>query len=363
MTRNLKIILVSAATAALGLAVVFLGLRRAATAEAEHFGWDTVAALVFQKGYPPAMAALDARLAKHPNDAILYYFKARLYYDQDMPAETLAAADKAIQLGYLQQISQTLKAMTYGRLYGDYARQKELASKALALDPLYEDGYLARAEAEYALKDYKACAADSAAYSGMLPSYEEGYERSMLCLLELKDYKGAEAAGLKVLSIKPDSDQALWQLGRIYYRTGLHKRAINKFSEAIRLSGGREAYYFDRAHACEAAGDLTCAAWDYASTMDWKSVSDYATNYYQLGVAMYRAGELKQGLGAADQAVKKAPLDAVNYELRGRLRADSGDLAGAKKDFLKMASLSPSRSADSGLLIKKLKEKEYTQGN
>ena len=358
MTRNLKIILISTAAAALGLAVVLSGLRRASTAEEDRFDWDTVAGIVFQKGYPPAMAAIDARQSKHPKDAILYSFIARLYYDQDMPKETLAAADKAIELGYLQQISHTLKAMTYGRLYGDYAKQKALASKALAIDPLYEDGYLARAEAEYALKDYKGCAADAAAYSGMLPKYAAGYEHSMLCLEELKDYKGAEAAGLKVLELKPESHAALWRLGRIYAGNGLGKRAIKKYSEAIRLSGGRTSYYLDRAKACEAEGDFTCAAWDYASALEWKELSDYPTNYYKLGAAMYRAGELKEGLAAADQAVKKAPLDAANYELRGRLRADSGDLAGAKKDFLKMSSLSPSRSAEAQALIKKLKEKK-----
>lgn len=358
MTRNLKIILISAAAAALGLAAVFTGMRRAAAAAEQRFDWTTVSGLVLSKGYTPALAAVDARIARHPQDAILYYFKARLYYEQDKAAETLAAADKAIELGYMQQISQALKGMTYGRLYGDYAKQKELASKALAFDPLYEEGYLVRAEAEYALKDYKACAADAAAYTGMLPKYPDGYERAMLCLEELRDYAGAEAAGLKLLALKPDSHQALWRLGRIYAGRGLHKRAIRKFSEAIRLSGGRLSYYLDRARACEAVGDLTCAAWDYSSAVEWPSLAPYATSYHMLGAAMYRAGELKTGLAAADLAVKKAPLDPANYELRGRLRADSGDLAGAKKDFLKMSSLSPSRSAEAKSLIKKLKAKK-----
>ena len=358
MTRNLKIILISSAAAALGLAAVFSGMRRAVTAAEDRFDWDTVSALAQAKGYPAAISALDARLAAHPRDAMLYYFKARVYYDQDLPAETLAAADKAIDLGYMQQISLALKGMTYGRLYGDQARQKEFASKALAFDPLYEDGYLVRAEAEYVLKDYKACAADAAAFAGMRPDLPDGYEHGMLCREELKDYKGAEAAGLKILALKPDSHAALWRLGRVYGGQGLNKRAVKKFSEAIRLSGGRAQYYLDRAKACEAEGDYTCAAWDYASTMDWKEISDYATNYYLLGSAMYRAGELKPGLVAADQAVKKAPGDAANYELRGRLRADSGDLPGAKKDFLKMSSLSPSRAIEAQALIKKLKQKK-----
>ena len=59
-------------------------------------------------------------------------------------------------------------------------------------------------------------------------------------------------------------------------------------------------------------------------------------------------------LKRADEVVN---VDIPVDELRGRLRADAGDLPGAKKDFLKMSALSPSRSAEAESLIKKLKQK------
>ena len=57
----------------------------------------------------------------------------------------------AIALGYAQEISHLLKALVYGRLRGDYAGQRDLATKALVYDPTYDYGYLVRAEAGYAL--------------------------------------------------------------------------------------------------------------------------------------------------------------------------------------------------------------------
>ncbi|MDO8802946.1 MAG: hypothetical protein Q7R35_00815 [Elusimicrobiota bacterium] len=357
MTKTTKIILGSAAAAALSLAAVFSALERAETARRGQLGWSEIKSIAAAQGLGEAVSEVEKRLAAHPNDALLHYYRARLHYEADQGREALEEADKAIKLGYAQEISHLLKALVYGRLYGDRARQRELASKALVYDPTYDDGYLVRAEAGYALADYKACAADADSFSRLKPKETDGYEYSLLCLELLGDSAGAESAGLKILKLKPDSHAALWRLGRLYAARGLHKRALIRFSEAIRLSGGRPRYYLDRALSCEALADFPCAAWDYSSAMDWKEISGYASYYYLLGSAMHRIGELKTGLEAADTAVAKAPSDPANYELRGRLRAELGDPSGAKKDFQKLSSLSPAKKPEADALIEKLKTK------
>ncbi len=357
MTKNIKIILVSAAAAAILLAAVFSAMKRAENSREEALGWSEITAIASARGAGEAASEVEKRLSAHPNDAILHYYRARLYYEADRGNEALGEADKAIKLGYAQEISHLLKALVYGRLFGDRVRQKELASKALSYDPTYDDGYIVRAEAGYALADYKACAADAAAFSRLKPGAPDGYELSLLCLERLGDYAGAEKAGRAILKIKPGSHAAQWRLGRIYADQGLHKRAIKKFSEAIRLSGGRPKYYLDRARSCEALGDFSCEAQDYSSAMDWKEVSGYASYYYLLGASMHRIGELEYGLEAADKAVVKAPGDAANYDLRGRLRAELGDSRGAKKDFLKMVSVSPVLKPEADALIEQLKKK------
>ena len=74
-------------------------------------------------------------------------------------------------------------------------------------------------------------------------------------------------------------------------------------------------------------------------------------NYRRLAAALHRTGELERGLAAADEAVRLEPGDAANYELRGRLRAESGDLGGARRDLRAAAALAPARAGElAGLL-------------
>ncbi len=357
MTKTIKIILASAAGAALLLAAVFSALQRAVTAEEERLGWSEINSIAASRGPRESVFKVEKRLAAHPNDALMHYYRARLYYESGQGKEALEEADKAIKLGYAQEISHLLKALVYGRLFGDYSKERALASKALSYDPTYDEGYLVRAEAGYALADYKACASDAASFSRLKPKESDGYQLSLLCLEQLKDYAGAESAGLEFLKLKPDSHSALWRLGMLCAAQGLHKRAVKKFSEAIRRSGGRPKYYLRRALSCEALGDFPCAAWDYSSSMDWQQISGYASYYYLLGSAMHRIGEVKPGLEAADIAVEKAPENPLNYDLRGRLRAELGDARGAKKDFLKMSSLDPALKPQADSLIEQLKKK------
>ncbi|HNW44659.1 MAG TPA: tetratricopeptide repeat protein [Elusimicrobiales bacterium] len=357
MSRNLKIILLCSLAAALGLAGVYSALSRAERAREEQFDWSSLARVASVKSLSAAVALVDSRLAGHPGDSLLYYYKARLYYEAGFAREALAEADRAISLGYAQEMSHLLKALVYGRLYGDHAREKELASKAMSYDPTYDEAYLARAEANYFLGDYRACAKDAAAYARLAPKDAAGYETGLLCLERTGDFSGAEKAGLKVLELKPKSHSARWRLGRLDAARGRHEQAVKKFSEAIRLSGGRLPYYLDRARSCAAVKDFSCSAWDYASAMGWKEVSGYASYYYLLGSAMYRAGELEEALDAAAAAVKREPANPDYYELRGRVLADSGKGAAAKKDFRKMSVLAPARKAEAELLLRQL-EKE-----
>jgi tetratricopeptide (TPR) repeat protein len=357
MTRNLKIFLLCAAFAAAAGALVYSTVSRSLRAQDERIDWPALAALAQAKGYPRALALVDRRLAAHPKDALMYYFRARLYYEQGAGDKALAEADKAIELGYAQEISHLLKALIRGRLLGDYRGQKELSAKALTFDPTYDEAYVVRAEAEYALGEYKACAADADSFSNMRRAETDGYEYALLCREALGDYAGAEAAGLRILKIKPAAHSAYWRLGRLYAAQGLRKKAIKNFTEAIRLNPNRPQYYLDRARACEEEGDLSCAAWDYYAATGWKEVSAYASYYYLLGSDMYRIGEFQAGLAAADSAVRMQPRSAAGYELRGRLRADSGDAAGAKVDFLRMSALDPALSAESARLISLLGKK------
>ncbi len=350
MTRNVKLILASGAAALLLLLFSLSALRRAEEAREDAVSWRTVERIDSSSGYARARAFIDGRLADHPQDALLYYYRARLAYEHAEPEPALADADRAIELGYAQEISHLLKALVYGRLRGEWARQAELASKAAALDPTYGEAYLVRAEALYATGDHSGCARDAGSYSRMEPAAPEGWEYLLLCREALGDVDGAEAAGRKVLELRPSSHAAHWRLGRLHAARGLHKRAIRRFAEAINLSGGRPAYYLDRAASCAAEGDFSCEAWDRASAAQWEEVSSCATHYLLLGGAMYRAGERGQALEAAGKALELDPLLPGAWRLSARLRAENGDAAGARAALRKMAALDPALGAEAARL-------------
>ncbi len=343
------------AGAALLLAFSYAVARRAAGARERVIDWPRVERLERAGGAAAALAFLDGRLKEHPRDALLHYYRARVSYDAGDGPAALDYADRAIRLGYAQDLSNLLKAKARGRLYGDRAGQERFASAALSFDPLYAEAYGERAAARYALGDYRGCAADAAEASGLDGEEAGAWKLSLLCLDALGDLDGAEAAGRRALALDPAAHDALWRLGRIAAARGRHKVAIARLTDAIRLSGGEAAYYLDRAASCAAEGDTVCEAWDRASAMQWRAVSDYATHYLLLGGAMHRAGELGPALDAAEAAVRRLPSDPDAFELRGRLLAERGDARGAERDFRRAAALDPSRAAAVGELIASLK--------
>ncbi|MDA8131278.1 MAG: tetratricopeptide repeat protein [Elusimicrobia bacterium] len=341
MTTSFKTTLGVLASAGFLLAVGYSTMKRAERAQASRLDWRDITALSSTKGPVAAARAVDERLLAHPNDAIMHYFRARLYYEDGRAPQALAEADRAIALGYAQEISHLLKALVYGRLLNDRAQEKKLATKALGYDPTYDDGYMARAEAEYRLGEYGPCVSDAASFSSLSPEDPYSYELSLLCLSELKDFAGAEKAGARLLKLEPNNHEALWRLGLLEAARGRHEEAVRRFSEAIRLSGGRPSYYLSRASSCRELGDFSCEAWDLASASDWKSVSSYATYYVRLGEAMHRVGELELGMKAAGKALEIAPAAPAAHVLRGRLRAEKGDLKGAAADFRAAEALAP----------------------
>ncbi len=338
-------------SAALVLAFIYSALERAALAEARSLDWSDVAAMAASRGPAGAEAVLRGRLRAHPRDALLYYYLARLNYENGRAEPALREADEAISLGYAQEGAHLLKAMVRGRLMGDRAAERALASKALVYDPAYDEAYLVRAEAEYWLKDYGSCVSDAGVFVRMSPEVTDGYELSQLCLEGMRDYDGAEKAALTILKLQPRNHAALWRLGRLCAIRGRYEEAVQRFSAAIRLSGGRSRYYQDRSAACASLGDFSCAARDMESAAG-PGLQKTATYYLLLGEALYRVGDLKRAREAAEKAVSLAPENYTAYDLRGRLRAEAGDLGGAGLDFGKAERMAPGKDPELPFLLK-----------
>ena len=348
---RLRLLLGLGASAALLLAFVYSALERSVSAEARSLDWRGVTAIASSRGPAAAEAVLKGRLRAHPRDALLHYYLARLNYETGRAEPALREADEAIALGYAQEGSHLLKAMVRGRLMDDRSAERALATRALVYDPAYDEAYLVRAEAEYWLKDYGACVSDAGVFIRMSPAVPDGYELSQLCLEGLRDFDGAEKAALTILKLQPRNHAALWRLGRLCAARGRYEEAVQRFSAAIRISGGRPRYYRDRSAACAALGDFSCAARDMEAAGD-PGLQEAATYYLLFGEALYRAGDLRRAREAAEKAVSLAPGNYAAYDLRGRLRAESGDLPGARRDLGKAERLAPGKDPELPFLLK-----------
>jgi tetratricopeptide (TPR) repeat protein len=80
------------------------------------------------------------------------------------------------------------------------------------------------------------------------------------------------------------------------------------------------------------------AAEDYRSALDRQPRAEI---YHQLGLALRKLKEWDQALAQLDRAIAFAPGTGRYYFSRARIRADTGDEAGAAADFQAYLHLSP----------------------
>ncbi len=356
LKKNLPLLILAAALSA----AVFIQFTRShSEAERrERVSWTELDMMLSDGNSAGALALLDGRIAAHPNNGLLHYFKARVLFEEGENYKALAETERALKLGYPQTAAWQLKGVLLGRRLGDHKKQAEFSSKALSLDPSDDSSYLLRAEARAALKDYAGAARDLTSYLAFYPKDVTALIDRAAANYELKDYAAALSDAGKALALDRKKDYAHYVAGRSQAALGDLKGAAVSFASAIELNPERYEYYLARAEAYEKLNDFYDAAWDYSTAMAAPEVNCCASYYYLLGSNMYRVAERDSALKAAGEAVRLGGEVPDYLELRGRILAEAGRFREAARDFRRLAVLDPARARDAETFLDRLEGKK-----
>ncbi len=121
-------------------------------------------------------------------------------------------------------------------------------------------------------------------------------------------------------------------------RTGDDKRAIESFSQILRLNGNYGAAYTGRGLARADVGDNQGAVADYTQAL---RLNPTAGTYNNRGFSRYQRQDRQGAIADYDQAIRLEPNMAQAFNNRGLARFDLGDTQGAMADYTQAIRLSP----------------------
>jgi len=180
--------------------------------------------------------------------------------------------------------------------------------------------------------------------SAWIPLSAEDDARALLgqglAHLEHSRYEPAIEALERAVQLDPSLMLAQYDLGVSYFAQGRFTDAHSAFDKALRLNPRHRftAYYLARLDLME--GSLDAAIARFANLGDSPPVAD---EFYYLGSAYFRKGELQPAIRSLRKAIDLKPEDSRAHFLLARVYQKAGRRADAKEQFAFSEQL---RSAD-----------------
>ncbi len=129
--------------------------------------------------------------------------------------------------------------------------------------------------------------------------------------------------------------------GEAYSRNGDYDKAIQEFSEAIRLNPKLAAAHYNRGEIYFKKGDYAQAIRDFTSTISL--APDYTFAYYSRGVANEKTGDVKEAILDFSHTIRLKPGFAPAYNDRARALFNMGHLNEALRDSELAISIAPDK--------------------
>lgn len=295
--------------------------------------------LLIDGEYLEAIKVTEKDLVKHPRDGALRYIRAVAFKNIQDYDSAIKEADEALKLGYPEVQAILLKADIYGEIKKDYGLQKELAEKAISIDPTMDEAYFQRARAYKSKKDFKKALDDLDTVISIHGDfyYDALFEETEI-YIELKDYEKALEKNSLFLNKYPFYSEALFQLYLIKSAQKKSNEAFWALSMAIEKGGSK--YLYERALFLEKQGNYVLAYEDMKNYMSYHP-SKNSNTLYNLALLAFRANKNKEAVNFVKELMRiKGEKDCHSYLLRGRILFKEGDFKGCYSDMKRAASSS-----------------------
>lgn len=130
-----------------------------------------------------------------------------------------------------------------------------------------------------------------------------------------------------------------WRRGNGFWRRGDNDRAIEEYSEAIRLGPDDDQFYNDRARLYSAKDDYARAIADYDAAIHLNS--GYSTAFNGRGLAYYFSGDDPHALSDFNEAIRQEPHYGQAINNRGNVEFRDGAIDRAIDDYSAAVPLLP----------------------
>lgn len=187
----------------------------------------------------------------------------------------------------------------------NYTDAIEQFDKATAQDPLYVDGWVHKADAQRAMKDYNGSLLN---YSRALEIYRNS-TTSLTGMVEaytaLKDYPNASVAAARLTKLGPNNKANWLREGNLLQMQGLYNESTAKYERAVALDDKYKDALYREGISFMALGDDAKALVLFNKIIEIDS--KYKQAYNAKGLALEAAKNYAQALESYDKALEIDP--------------------------------------------------------
>jgi tetratricopeptide (TPR) repeat protein len=287
-----------------------------------------------------AVKSISTQIEAQPENAELYYQRAKLYFDDKYLDRALVDIEDAIKYDAQNPLFYFLK----GRIQYAMNKTQDAAKSyesAIALKSDYREAQLKLAELYYVVKEHQKSIDLLNVLIAQDPTDASTYSLKADNQRELKDTIRAIATYQKALELDGSYYDAAMQLG-LLLTAKRNSSAKEYFTTAIRINPRSAEAYFGRAYYFQQMGEFQKALMDYRKVIDIDPSSD--KSYYNVGIINFDAQRYDEALRSWDICIQMNNKHIEAYYMRGLVHEYKKQYADAKLNYEYALQLDPNYS-------------------